>query len=484
MIEVIEINYISPMSDYVFDNKLKKYYIVIINSSKSNTVIINKLELSNIENVSDSVRSYFIGKGIQLLSKNQYPFYSLKLFEQELKTNKIKLLFTGSLNLNDFEYNGIKTLVMYSPSKVIGDERSTIYKDETSFLEEQFYNFESHEEKNKCILFMTRIRKSDKELIKPYIFKFDLTNDKYIYDRYNANIIKEQPPINFDNFCKTNTFDDYIKFVKLYNIDTNRYSNKPKDSFKSMLMRKINLNKFRPLNFEPYMNNMLCSPVDGRVQGFTINGATKFKFNDQLFHYKDLVTKPYELLNGGGFINRMAPSDYQRVHMPYAGYLKEISIHNHENKQYYISLRFESDYFVPPSVHEREYISVIYGNNIQMSRGFPELVEVQPETKLVFHVLMFGNSSSDSVAFTNTKLVDMKKSVNLNTSLRIKPIWFEQAEEIGTFNCCNGNTVVLVNRPIDFTSDIKFYSKMEKNDSLYRPIETYVRLKDVVGLIL
>jgi len=484
--ETIEINYISPMSNYIFDNKLKRYYLVFINTSLNNDVAISKIELLNIENITESIRSYHVGKGIKLLSGLQYPFYSLRLFEHNINTNKINLIFTGNANINEIEFNNIKIIELFMPTKIIGNYQSTIYKNETSFLEEQFHNYESLDNKNKCMLFMTKLKKSDKELIKPYVFRFDLINESepYIYHRYQNNIIKEQQLVSIDNFCKSNTFEDYIKFIKTYNIDVNRYLKKDKDTFKSMFMRKINLTTYRPLIYNVYLNNNICSPVDGRMKGFDINSATKFKFNNELYHYKDLVTKPYELLNGSGFMNRIIPSDYQRIHMPYPANLKEISIYNAKDKQYYISLRFESDYFIPPNVHEREYISVVYGHNTRMSRGYPELVEKQPKTNLIFYLIMFGNSSNESIAFTNNKLIDIKKIMNVNSTHKIKETWFEQGEEVGVFNCCFGNTVFLINRPIDFASDIKFYSKLEANQSLHKSIESYIKVRDIVGLIL
>ena len=477
--EMFEINYISPISNHVFNNTLNKYYLIFVNTSLNNNVIINKIEIPKIENITEHIRSYHIGKTINL-TVNSHPFYSLGLFEHEIKINKINLIFSGKINLNDLEGQNIQIKELSTPSKIMGNYRATLYKNETSFLEEQFYNYETQNDKNKCMLFMTKINNTDKPLIKPYMIKFDLANETYIYHRYQKNVIKEHMMHNINNFCQSNTFGDYVKFIKTYNIDVNRYLNKNKDTFRSMFMRKININGYRPLNFDPYLNNVICSPVDGRIKGFDINSATKFKFNNQMYHYKDLISKPHELLNGSGFMNRMIPSDYQRIHAPYQAYLKEIGMYNIQGDQYFISMRFESNYFIPPSVHEREYISVIYGHNVNMSRGYPELVEEQPKTNLI----LFGNNSNDSIVFTNNKLIDIKKIVSINTTKRIEQKWFEQGEEIGVFNCCLGNSIFLINRPIDFASDIKLYSKLNDKPSLHKSIESYIKVNDIIGLIL
>ena len=319
MINIIEINYISPISNYVFDIIYKKYYIVIVNSLNG-SVMINKIELPHIGNITNTLRSYHIGKGIQAYSITEH--CSVKLFEHHVKTNEIKLLFSGNLDVNKIEYNKMQSIPLYIPSKVIDKERHAKYTNEISFLEDQFYNYESNElnTQNKCILFITKTRKSEKELIRPYIFKFDVSNEKFIFDRYNNNIIIEHHNVQknnpIDSFCKSNTYDDYIKFVQLYNIDINRYQIKDKNTFKSMFMRQINLDKFRPLKYDPYLNNLISSPVDGRLYGFSINKTTNFKINNNEYHFKNLVTKPYELLNGSGFINRLTASDYQRIHIP------------------------------------------------------------------------------------------------------------------------------------------------------------------------
>jgi phosphatidylserine decarboxylase len=264
--------------------------------------------------------------------------------------------------------------------------------------------------------------------------------------------MKEHLYKGLDNFCASNTFADYIKFVKAYDIDVNKYVKKSKDTFKSMFARPVNIT-FRPQYYEPYLNNLMCTPVDGRITAFDINENTKIKSHN----YANLVSYPKDFLNGSGFISRLTPMDYPRIHVPYAGDLFDFAIVGN-----YIKLGFDSTYFMPPNVHEREYLSVIYGNNMQMSRIFPELVEKQPHIKLRFYVIIFCNKD-DSFALTNTKFQTKDK------------VWFEQGEEIGTFNCSLGDVVVLVNRPLVFAEDIKYYSGLD--------IECYIRAKDFVGLI-
>lgn len=482
MVEFIEINYISPMSNYKFDVANNKYYLTIINSSLGNTVTIHKIELINIDNINESIRSYFIGKSIKIQS-NQYPYFSIRLFQHNIKTNLLTLLFSGNIELNNIEFNNIIKISLYSPSKIVGSPRTSSYTNENDFLNEQFFNYETINEDNKCVLFITKLKQTDKTTIKPYIYKFDVAEQKYIYNRYHNNVIKEIQLAKIDDLCKSNTFNDYIKFIKLYNVDVNRYFNKNKDTFKSMYMRQINPS-FRKLQMNPYLNNLISCPNDGRVTGFHIDESLKFKILNEEFKFNELVSKPYELMNCNGFMVRSIPSDYQRICVPYTASLKEIGIYGGNNYVYYVALRFESNYYIPPNVHEREYISVVYGHSIHESRTYPELLDTQPNTKLVYHLILMGGNSPDTINFTNKKLIDIKNKINLNTRNNVKLGMFDQGEELGVFSCCFPNTIFMVNRPIDFSSDLKFYSNLNDKIALQKPIETYIKQKDVIGLLL
>lgn len=493
---IIEFNYISPTSTYIFNNKLNNYYLIHISSHLKNSVIINKVLLPNLKNIDAEVRAMAINKAVVTSNSFEYPTQSILLFEHTVISNTLKLLFAGDLNLMELDFNKVVTVILKQPSKVLGQFRSGKYDtSDTSFLSEQFFNYETFEpDEEKCILFLTKVKKSTKDLEKSYMCNFDKLSSKFIFNRYCNNVIKEQPLIDISLLCNSNKLDDYITLIKDYNIDVNRYNSALKNkSFKSLCLRKINPN-FRPLKFNPYINNLLCSPADGRISAFHINPALKFKLGLTDYTLNDIIRKPFFLNEGSGFIVRMTPADYQRVNMPYAGYLTEASILQADSvvNPYYICLKFESTYFMPSDIHEREYISVLYGNNISMSRTDPTLVDVQPKIKLIFYVILIGGVSQDSVIFTNHKLLKLKNKVKLNTTILIHDrLWLEQGEEIACFNCNTTNTVLFItNRPIDFTSDIKYYSKLLSNDDnssnnkLEKKIECYLKSKDIVGILL
>lgn len=442
------INYISPITNFTFDTKINSYYLVFVNSSLNNNLMIHKMELPNINNISEGLRAYHIGKGIN--TNKRSPEYSVRLFEHNKESNELKLLLGKEIDLNNIEYGNKQAIVMFQPLTIKYGQ----YKSDISFIDEQFMNYQDITQKNKCLLFVTKHKKIT-NLAKSLTLKFDSSTDPFIYNRYTNNIMKEHMHYDISDLCKTNSKSDYVTFIKNYQIDTNKYYEKD-DVFKSMYMRKINL-QFRKLHYDPYRNNIIVSPNDGRIKGFDINNDTNLKINNTMVKVFNFIDNDPEFLNGSGFISRGTHVDYQRFHLPYGGFLKGFS----QLSSKILVLRFESKYFMPPDVHEREYISVIYGHNTNMSRVYPELVDKQPKIKLVFYVIVMA----DVIVLTNGKFK--------------KDEWFNQGEELGVFNCCVGNVLTLFNRHIDFASDIDYYSS-----KLDKPIESYIRLNDIVGMIM
>ena len=80
---------------------------------------------------------------------------------------------------------------------------------------------------------------------------------------------------------------------------------------------------------------------------------------------------------------------------------------------------------------------------------------------------------------------DLKGCVNdvKKCSSIIKMGLFDQGEELGVFSCCFPNTIFMTNRTIQFNPDINFYSNINGN-ALSKSIETYVKQKDVIGLLI
>lgn len=452
--DIININYISPIGNYKFDNKLNNYYLVHVGIDK-----IHKILLPNLDNINQQCRAFAIDRAIKITNHYAYPTQSFLIFEHNIKENIIKLLFVAKFDPVKYDYFGIIELTLRQPSKVLGDYRMSNYVSDKSFIYEQFFNYESFEPQveNKCILFMSKLHKTQKKITEPTIIKLD-SSDRLIFNRYHNALIKEilPSPIPLNDLCLSNTQDDYIKLVGHYNIDVNRYNKTNLSTFKELFLRPINPT-FRPLVSQYYFNNLINAPADGRVKAFDVK--------DSPYPLNEIIQVPFALNEGSGMMTRLTPGDYQRVSMPYPGYLTEVLV-----LPAYTALKFESTYFMPPSVEEREYISVLYGHRVSMSREFPELVDVQPRIKLIFYVILFGKN----VVLTNVKLIDTQKVCK--TKIPYEKVWFEKGEEIGGFNCCHGNVMFITNRPIDFTNDIRYWSSEN--------MECYIRNKDIFGLLL
>jgi len=153
-VEVLEINYVSPISNYKFDLKENKYYLVFINTS-SGGIIITKIDLLDINNISESIRAFAVQQCVARTSSiDERLWYSIRLFQHHKQTNKIVLLFANELDMNSLTLSAVQEMHLFTPSAVTEQLRSTVYKDETSFLAEEFYNYESYVSKNKCLLLL------------------------------------------------------------------------------------------------------------------------------------------------------------------------------------------------------------------------------------------------------------------------------------------------------------------------------------------
>ncbi len=510
MPDYIELNYISPVSKYNF-KKGGIYILVLINTSSDNKINIYKTTIKNLDNVNNKTSGYSIKKSIITLPSLLHQSYCIKLFNYDTNTNKIGLIFSGLMHLDKLEMGNYNYVEMNRTPDVLGHLRSATHVDDQSFLEEQFYNFEELETDEKCFLFLRRLAVSGKDVMKPTKISFDYDHSIWLYDRYSNLVVKEFIPDEVGNlknmsnpeiqylhsnyfanvFCRMNNYKSYLKFLDKYQRDDRYLMGKNKnDTLKTAISKRIAYGR-RPKYYHPYINSIILSPTDGRVRGFNINPTLKISSHNRIYTTKTLVDKPFQLNGGSGFLTRVCPQDYQRVHVPYSAYLREIGIYGgNNNNPLIVKLRFESSYFIPSGVHQRDLLSVIYGNFMYGGVGvgaglryWPELLEPQPNTHLIYHVIIITQPLSNSFLFTNKKLRGIRNIIGSNNNYRIKPYWYEQGEEIGKLTCGMASIIVLVNRPIDFTSDIKYYSKMLEKTPLNKPIDTFIKAKDITGIL-
>lgn len=528
MSSYVEFQYISPMSRYSFPKSDNRYILVLVNTGPTNT-LIHKTELKDLDNVSKTVRGYSIGRTVKVYPAINYPTFSIKVFRHNMVDNTIHLLFTGFLENERYEFGAKSNLRLEIPPGPTGlNSRSTIFKGDRSFLEEQFYNFTIVEDKTdspSCLIFFTKVRFPFTELFKTVKPRLD-SDSIYVFSRYSNTLIQEFMPervknrinegsetptlskkhyihaIDFINkYCGEG---DFMKFIKEYQLVGYQFD--PKS------IRILDL--FRPLKYEPYLNTTIVSPVDSRIRGFKINPSLKLAINSKPVGLKDIISKPYEVLEGSGFISRLAPQDNQQVSIPYSGYLKEINVANRERFNM-VTLKVESDYFLPHSVEERDLLSVVNGHYTYGGSGvgagtrwWPQYLEPQPKIKLIYHLVMISGSNKSRFRFTTPKLEGVKNKIGKGSPYRIKPMWMEQGQVIGRFLCGEegddvpgGGSMILLfcNRSIDFTSDIQHFSRMSSVEPVtgpsglnrpkpsikpsIKPFDCYIKMRDIIGVL-
>ncbi len=451
----LEFKFISPISNYKFNKSSYNYYLVITNMSNDDNMVVNKIHLQNIDNINETIRSYFISRSIKLCPSDEVS-YNINLFEHNKSSNIITLLFSGNININKTESNHKAYILL---NRVFDSNVSTEYQNTSSFLNEKFFNIETvvrdtvKNERNCCLLFFSKSFKTDNRIIVPD--NVNGSSREYIYFRHANTLIKE---VVFD------------KKQPMY-ID-------------------------RPIKYHPYKNNIITATVDGRLRGFEIENDLTFKIYNKQIRLQNLVDAKAvsQLLGGSGYLSRVLLQDHEAVHMPYSGYLKQVGIFNRGDYTF-TGLKFDSDYFIPPGVHERDYGSVILGNYTYSGVGVgagtrpssscfacDEFIRPQPNTRLIFTVILINHNNSK--VLTNPKLMNFLKNCPKNKYATVvpEPIWMQQGEKIGELTrdkTFPSYTITMFNRNIELTSDVMKYSIYSDNKK-----DCLIRLNDMVGQLL
>lgn len=504
MSEFLEIDFISPIyMDHKPDNETKgRYFLTFVSFNTANdSPIINKIVLDELSGVTSNFRGYIINKTVKI-DTDQYPTFKINLFRYDHITNKIYLLFTGALELNKVDSYNKSTIILKSVKNILGEKtflRNAEYHDHTSFLDEQFFNFDVSDNANadKCVLFFVKLNASDVDtvVIKPDEIDVKKARDRnniYVFDRYDDCIVKENIPDYVKRLLSSNSKLDTIQYTHDTSFIKKFGSHHTKEYYETY---QPNTNRGRDLKKDPYKNNIVVSPSDARVRAFKTQDSLTFKLYNGEFNIKKLLLyngfNYDEIKDGYGFFCRKCPQDYHTIYVPYSGSLKNFMIKRYDNDSdanliktpYYMIFRFESNYFMPPDVHERNYLAALYGNYMYGGVGVgsgmreaPELLEVQPDTKLVFYVILIASRYNNSIQLTNKKLLDPIDPRKIG--------WFEQGEEIGLFKYECGSVIVLFNRPMSFTPDIENYSRINSYIDGDQQMDCLVRGRDTVSKIL
>lgn len=512
------IEYISPKTTYSFPKNGIFYWLVFITTNSENIVNIHKIELNNIDNINDNIISYKINKCIRVKPYLFNSSVTISLYSYIENGKEIQLLFSNKVELSKYEYNNKNYIRLFGLPKINGKLRNarinlnSNLNNDLVFLEEKFHNFQEYDENNYCLLFFTKSTIPLYNILLPLQIKFDMALENeniFIYDRYSNNIIIEHIPnrvkesirfngnhggnstqhkhfLNILDFLSKYCLEkkSYVDYIEDYCINSNKYNIKCEGLFKNIYM------EYRKLKYDPYMNNIIVSPVDSRVRSFNINAASKVSIHNRILGIADLIPENItNMLNGSGVLFRISPQDYHGISIPYSGYISGYRIQSkNESRPYIFSLRIESGYYMPPNIHQPNYAALMNGNYIYTGSGvgaslryWPELLEIQPDTHLKYYLIIIG-SLNGSIKILNNKLNHINLLKETDGFKPLKQIWLEQGEEICHNMCGGGIVIFLCNRPMEFANDIKYYSKIE-NNNLVSSIDTYIRMRDVIGFL-
>lgn len=483
MENILEINYISPISGRQFNNIENSYHLVFSHLSENDQIIIHDIKLPYLKRVTNSVIAFYVNKHIKF-PYEFHPICHIGIFELHKKTNKLKLLFHSHLDLINVKSRTNIQLSLIQPST---HTLSVDYKNKLSYLSELLFNHESHNT-SRCILHCVF---TSHHLTKTKPIQDDVypVNSSFVYNRYSNSLTQKTfhsevcQKIDFNKL----TYQDYLNFLKSNHIDVNRYLPTDTKNYSNLLTRKIKYN-LRKLYHDDFANNIITASNDGDYLAFLYNASTKLKIGNSELRLNHLIKNLTPFYGGSGYISKMKHHHYKRIYMPYQGNLEGVGFYKDDKsgdgvKNLTVILHFTNTYFTPPDVSERDFSSAISGHNNDMARYFPDIVKTQPEIKIHFYLILVGNNRLDSIQLDNVKLYNVLGKVNINTYHRMSPVWISKGEDLGAFLSCHSHTILLINRKIKFSHDLEYFSRTNPAHSPVYGIETFVKTKDIIGYL-
>lgn len=449
MKEYINLKIISPISEYKFDNENKEYELIIIYNENDDIVRIYKYIIKNIRNIDEYVKGVYIKENIEII-KNEGKKIIIKIIEKEKnEKKKMRILFSGELEERKTENNKKTQIIkLKSPKK----ETKIEYKNKMSYLDERIHNIECNE-KNIAYIFYEKNKDKIIKVKEPIRINIkEEKNNVIFYNRYNKIYTTEEIKEKIED--NKNILEIYNKRIK-----NNKRNQKEKNK---------ELYKKRIMKISKYKNNILKSPIDGKISKIEkISTESKINIFDNIIELKKMIEekkikeikKGYFILNG--------KNDNKKIYMPYGGVIKEIKEKVNE-KSYGILMKIKTEYYMPENIKERNYAALLNGNYIHTNMGvgagwraYPERLKKQPNTELEYYILIVGYDK---------KLLNIKNK-KIKNKKRL-----ETGEEIGEMGENGGYIYIFINREIKYSTDIEKYTK--KN------ILTYVRGRDTIGEIL
>lgn len=483
MKRILQLSYLSPISKYDFDNKKYRYLLVLFNVNK-NVMNINYVIIKNMRYGKDIA---FILNKLLISNREESTIYQIRFYAHNLENNNISAIFSGEMNTNILAIDKISVVSLYKIAK----PKSIKFSDVTTFMNEIFINETFINTKctsDKLLLFVKlfyRPNNMTPENLKLVPIKINVHNNLlFVYDRYKQTFFKEYEPEYFKQITSSHTYKKNI----LKNLKMRYYL----AQHEKIYANKNNISH----TLDPYKNNIVTAPIDARYTVFNTKGnKLTFTFIDEIINIQDLGINPNNIGNGSGYIGRVTPLDNKNIYMPYNGYLKEISINTSDKlvkgtdqQMYTTVMRFESKYFVPPKVGDRDLLALINGNFMNPGTGigpgnsaYPQMLGRYDDYTVVFYlVIITYNKDENSIKFKNEKFMNISDDLIINESFKTKATWFDLNENIGRIMSNIGYVLVLFNREIKFEDDIGYYSNIFDNKNA---LENYVKSRDTIGYL-
>lgn len=423
--KIIHLRTISTYSNYKFQDK-HEYCMVIINKEN-----IHKIYLPTLINIKylkgqENVLAQYIKSTIKVFPTAIGHNLFIHIFEG--RGNKMMLLFSGTFNLDNYDEGYRGQITLYAPSRKLWTNYPHTRFRGTCFLEEQFYNQQTYDPTNYAVIQFELLTESHNERIHDYIV---IDPKNHIWNRYEHNYITE----NEHNM-----------------LDCNLYNGS-----------RIKLG-YRPIITDPYHNDELISPIDGRIQ---------IKYLEEADIKRILTDGDYgfptcsRILSGNIYKIRSEPQDYNELFVPYSG-----NMIKYVKKKGKLIIKVQSNYFIPKHVGARDLMTAVYGNYINPSQGvgaglrhYPELKDVQPDTTLVYYVVVISDTDYRKVNYSFEQLT-----------------WLEQGQVLIPNDNVPKKVFLLFNRKITASHDI--YNMFKPKNKIDLPYsETYVRARDSIGII-
>lgn len=199
--------------------------------------------------------------------------------------------------------------------------------------------------------------------------------NKLIYDVKNDKILIEFIKDSIKKYVDSNI--DIIDYQRIIN---NSNSNKLK-FIKSNVYERI-------IEDHAFKNNALLSPCQSRFNFLPLRSSNIKSYIDNDLNY--------------GLEFRSTCVDNKNLYTPYHGLFTNL-ITKKYNEIYNIKiLKFKTNYFIPPSFTERNYLALLNGNFTHHGvgiggglRGYPELLDKNPDVTLKYNILIFYKNNVD-----------------------------------------------------------------------------------------